>query len=216
MALQDTNFAKPYFLRSDYLQGNSFDGTLYTRSNHRILVLPEELVVGLHKAIEYQAGQAMPVIMYTCGRKWGERMFYRWEQEWQYFYSRELAESLFEEFAMWLKQAFSFYGWGDISIDLSLSEEGIVQFNLKNSVLPKLTQSLESPHVCGIFEGLLAAVSSELSGRDLECVETQCCKSGHDHCHFAVALPQFIDPVRSQRLQGASQDAMMETLRGRA
>ncbi|TNE49174.1 MAG: hypothetical protein EP343_12905 [Deltaproteobacteria bacterium] len=206
---------KPYFLRSDYIRGNSRNGTLMTRSNHRMIVLPEELIQGLHKAIEYQAGQALPIIMYTCGRKWGERLFRRWGQEWQQFHNKDWMQTSFAGFEVWLQEAFRYHGWGALSLDFSLENQGIVQYELKNSVLAKLLQDIETNHCCGIFSGLLAAITSGISGRELDAIEIECAHSGAPSCRFAVSIPEWIEKGRDVRRDGGSATEILQAIQAR-
>lgn len=211
--MQSTLAMRPYYLKNDYIKGNAFDGTLMSKSNHRLLLLPEELIIGLHEAIEYEAGQAMPVITYTCGRSWGERLVKRWEQEWDFFYQTELKAASFVYFEQWLKQSFLFHGWGEIELDFSLQDEGLLQFWLEDSVLAHLLKSLDAPRSCGIFSGLLAALTSGICERELEAVELECSKSGAERCHFVVAVPSLIEQARKMQLDGDSPQDIMRALR---
>ena len=203
---------RPYFLRRDYLQGDSRLGTIQSKGGHRMIVLPEELIIGLHNAIEKETGHAWSVVAYTCGFKWGERLLKTWIAEWRTFYQVELDRADYVYFQAWMLQAFEFYGWGQLEIDFSLEHEGMIQYWLKDSVLVRLLDDLEDSHVCEIFAGLLAAVTSWLAGRDLAGLEISCAKSGYDRCRFAVMMPDHIERARDVKLQGGAPEAILAAL----
>lgn len=203
---------RPYFYRNDYMQGDSRLGTLTSKGGHRLLALPEELITGLHKAIEHETGRAWSIVAYTCGYKWGQRLLKTWMAEWRTFYQMELDRADYVYFQSWLGAAFEFYGWGQIELDFSLEQEGVIQYWLKDSVLVPLLAEFDDTHVCEIFAGLLAAMTSWLAGRELAGIEISCAKSGYERCRFAVAMPEYIEKARDQKLRGASADDILAAL----
>jgi len=150
--------------------------------------------------------------MYTCGRRWGERIIKRWEQEWQHFYDAVVDQSDFPTFEIWLQTCFRYHGWGELTIDFSEENDGVLYFNIKHCVLAKLLHDMEDDHVCEIFTGFFAAISSWLSGRTLEAIQIDCEKSGAPECRFAVALADRIERARDARMSGGSRDDVLNAL----
>jgi hypothetical protein len=202
----------PYFLKSDYLQGSAYEGTIHTRYGDRMLVLPEELVQGLHRAVAFETGRALPIIMYTCGKRWGARVVKRWEDGWRQAYQERMDGAAFTMVAAWLDSAFRYNGWGGLEIDFSLENEGVVQFFVKDCVFARLLHDSEEPMVGDIFAGLFASLSSWLSGRDLECVQVACEKSGADRSRFVVSTPERVAAVRTMRMEDAGTEQLLVKL----
>lgn len=206
---------RPYFFRDDYVMGRPQKGTLETNKSQRVLVLPEELIEGLHQSLEEQTGHAWPIVAHTCGRKWGERLMRLWRVEWGHFYGKKIEDVHWIHFEVWLTQAFKYYGWGELEVDFELEEEGIVQVYLKDSVLARLLEGVvDNDHVCEIFAGLLGAVFSSLTREELTALEVACSAGGHERCQFAVAREEYIEDGRQARLEGGSQEAILEAIRG--
>lgn len=203
---------RPYFHRDDYIKGSPYEGTLKTYTGQRVIVLPEELLQGLHNAIVHETGRAWGVVAYTCGRKWGERLLTSWQREWSHYYKQEVAGADYVYFEQWIKAAFKFYGWGELELDFSLQDQGVVQCWLKDSVLARLLGNLDEQHVCHIFAGLFAAVFTSLAGRELDALEVACAKSGAARCQFAIAMPEHVERARRAQLEGAGSDAIMAAL----
>lgn len=204
---------RPYFLSDNYLSGQPNQGTLRVDGDERVVVLPEELICGLHRALEYETGHAWPIVAYTCGRKWGQRLLAHWRGEWARHYGVALDDAPFPHFEVWLAEAFAFFGWGRLEVDFSLEQRGVVQCFLEQSVLARLLKDVvEHDHVCEIFTGLFAAVISDLAGVELEALEVACEAGGHRRCHFVVAREAYIERARSARLDGGSPEAILEAL----
>ena len=73
----------PHFERDDYLSGDFDAGTLTTTFGTRVIVLPEELIRGLHEALEFETGRAWSIVCYSCGRNWGARLMQMMQNEWR-------------------------------------------------------------------------------------------------------------------------------------
>lgn len=212
MSVTQAPVMRPYFHRDDYIKGDPFEGTLKTHMGQRVIVLPEELLQGLHNAIVHETGRAWGVVAYTCGRKWGERLMRSWQKEWTHHYQQEVTTADFVYFEQWLRAAFSFYGWGELELDFSLQDQGVVQCWLKGSVLARLLGDLEDKYVCHIFAGMFASMFTKLAGRELDALEIACARSGAERCRFVVAMPEYIERARRGQLEGADTDTMLDAL----
>lgn len=204
--------AVPYFRRPDYLQGSAFEGTIRTSAGERLVMLPEDLIRGLHKAIEFETGRALPIITYTCGRRWGQRVVGRWTANWERSYNGILESADYTDFEAWLKDAFRFHGWGDLAVDFSLATHGMVEFRIANCVLPRLLADLETTMVADIFAGLFASLVSSLVGRELECAQVACEKSGAPACRFLVATGARVERARQVRMDGGSTEQIISSM----
>lgn len=202
----------PYVYRDNYLEGSFQEGLVRTSAGNRVVVLPEEMLVGLHRALIQEAGAAWSIISYTCGRRWGERLLDTIESEWRSYYGKRFESADFPIFEAWLKAYFSYYGWADLEIDFEQAPEGIVEFILTDSVLEVLLADLDRTHVNEIFAGVLAALVSRLAGRELECLEVESALADAERSRLAVALPERVEEARRVRVDGGSPEKIREVL----
>ena len=190
----------PYFYRSGYLEGDFQEGTIKVETGTRIVVLPEDLLRGLHAALKFETGRAWRIVAYECGRSWGGRFLQSVQQEWRNYYGMRFDDCEYYIFENWLSEYFSFLGWGDLKIDFSREEEGMVQFYLRDSILDELLEEFDAGYVNEIFAGLLASTATWLSGRELGCVEIESPKNGADRSRFICGLPERVERARKARL----------------
>lgn len=202
----------PYVRRDDYLDGSFEEGLVQTSEGIRLVVLPEDLLIGLHRALKREAGAAWSLVAYTCGRRWGERLLATIESEWRTYYGESFDHADFPVFEAWLSDYFSFYGWGDIDLDFSKADEGVVQFWLEDSVLDLLLEDLDETYVNEIFAGVLAAMVSRLAGREVECLEVESVFDGADRSRIVAAIPERIEEARRVRVDGGDVDEMLSIL----
>jgi hypothetical protein len=203
----------PHQLRGDYLRASARDGTLLDKLDRRTVVLPEELVVGLHNAIIEETGHAWTIIAYNCGRRWGGRLFESWQAEWERLYDIDLYQADFLLFERWLDVCFAYYGWGGIHMDFERQGEGLIDITLEDSILAELLADIDSETVCEIFSGLLASIVSSLAGEEIGCLELTCAHHDeHDSCHFVVGLEERIERARLERMRGKGVEALEAAL----
>jgi hypothetical protein len=205
----------PFVWRDDYLDQNLDGGRMTTRAGTRLVVMPEELIRGLHEALHHEAGAAWSLIAYTCGRRWGERLSDTIDREWRHYHGQSFEQADFPVFEGGLEAYFDFYGWADLEIDFSREREGIVQFWLADSIFDRLLggDAFDGAYVNEIFAGVLGAMTSRLAGRELECLEIQsAAEDSVERSRLAVALPERIEEARHARLDGADVEELLEIL----
>lgn len=202
----------PYFYRSSYLQGDFEAGTLRTEHGHRVIVLPEELLKGLHKAITYETGRAWNLVAYTCGQHWSEKFLRNMQSEWREYYSQTFEKCDFSIFESWVAEYFKFQGWGTLSIDFSMEEQGLVQFFIEDSIFDRLLDDLGEDYVNEIFAGFLGGLASWLASRDLSCIEVESPQKGAERSRLIVGLPERVESARRVRVSGGTTDDMIAAL----
>ncbi len=206
----------PYFERKNYLEADPYTGTLTTPDSRRMIALPQDLILGLHQTLVEETGRAWPIVIYRCGRKWGERMVETWRDEWRDFYGVSFNEAEYAVFEHWLRRLFAHNGWGELTLDFERQSQGLLEFRLEQSVLVSVLESMEASRVCDLFAGIFAALASSLAGRELEAIELSCSHHDeHESCSFMVALPERVEKARRKRLSDASADELLEILQER-
>lgn len=203
---------RPYYERQTYLQSDFREGVLKTESGRRVIILPQELVLGVHQAIEYETGRAWNLVANLCGRRWGERLLLTVREEWRHFHRTSMDHVEFDFFEEWLKGYFRFHGWGRLEMDFSMERQGLVEFRLYDSVLDRLLASLPGGYVNEIFTGLLASWISWFSGEELDCLEIASPHLGAECARLIVGTTPRIEAARRRRAAGGDLEAMMEVL----
>lgn len=201
----------PHFERDDYLSGDFDAGTLTTTFGTRVIVLPEELIRGLHEALEFETGRAWSIVCYSCGRNWGARLMQMMQNEWREHHRQQLEHMDFHMFEVWMRDYFKFNGWGELEIDFSMETRGVVLFHLRDSVLDTILEDFPHDFVNEIFAGVIAAMSTWLAGRDLDCLEVAQASEGSGAV-LAVTLPERVTLARRLRASGASDEEMLDAL----
>ena len=192
----------PYFRRANYLRSNFDEGIVRTKAGSRVIILPQELVQGVHQAIEYETGKAWNLVVYLCGRRWGERLLGSVRQEWRQFHHTSVDHIDFSVVQRWLREYFAFHGWGHLEVDFSREDDGLVLFSLQDSVLDRLLSNLSGGYVNEIFCGLLAAWVSWFASAELECIEVESPQHGADKALLAVGIRDRIEAARKARARG--------------
>lgn len=200
----------PYFYRSGYLSGDFQEGTLMLEGGTRMVVLPEDLIQGLHAALKYETGRAWRIVAYECGRSWGGRFLQSIQQEWRTYYGMRFDDCEYYIFENWLSEYFEFLGWGKLEVDFSREEEGMVQFYLGDSILDELLGDFDAVYVNEIFAGLLASLATWLSGRELGCLEIESPQQEAERSRLICGLPDRIERARRARVHDVNSEQLIK------
>ena len=178
-------FAKNPYREGEYFSLNVRNGVIRSPIGTRMVAIPEDLVLGLAAGLEEECGSATKVVLYACGRSWGQRCMKRLGIETRQFYQRDQAELPLHFHTQVLRRVWALYGWGLLQFDHSTSDKGLLEAIVENAMYSDVVGNVgkTTDH---IIAGVLAAILSELAGRELHAVEI-CCKSkGDARCHFMI------------------------------
>lgn len=197
-----------YFAESTYLQTDVATGVTRNRAGTRICTLTSDFMLGLRNAMIHECGQASDEVFRTCGRRWGKQVASRFRAEMSQYYGRPLEELSMATFTASLIQLFSHHGWGLLRLDYALYDKGILVVGITNAIYSSLVSSTE-----GIAEplmaGMLAGLFSEISGEDLDCVQTQVAKQSGEESRFVVSLAARLMDAHQWLEQGKGHDAIV-------
>lgn len=185
-----------YFAFNTYVRGDLELGLLENRRGDRILALPDTLVRAIYKGLEQETGQAARLVLFNCGRWWGKHFYVRFCEEIGEYYHQSLGQMEMIEFIQCLQQCWKTHGWGTLEIDADYSQQGFLLIRTTNSPFSHEAPQWERP-VCYLEAGLLSIFFSQLTGRDLHCVQTSCQSLGADYNYFVLGL--------SDRLKGTEE-----------
>lgn len=166
------------------LRGNFFAGPGRVRTNvrtgvarngagTRILTIPADFLRAAQQVLVQECGPGASLIWKSCGRAWGQRFAARWEKELRAFHGMEVLDLSVAEFTTLLEQLFCHNGWGTLTIDLSQVEQGLIEAEVRSPIMASLVSEQDNGRDA-LFVGLLAALLSHFSGRELDCVQTDC------------------------------------------
>ncbi|MEM9456451.1 MAG: V4R domain-containing protein [Myxococcota bacterium] len=196
----------------EYFSHNVNSGTIRAPTGTRMLTVPEHLLIGIHEALLEETGAASPVVLYRCGRWWGRRFAQRYFAEVRHFYRVDAGELSLGVFLMLLRRAWGMMGWGNLEISFGLREHGFIEAKVQGSIYSEVIGHHEQPRE-QLVAGLLASIIGEISGRELECVQTSCKSVGAEQCVFLVGIKSRIDLLEAWVRQGRSHASIVETIR---
>jgi len=204
------SLSNPY-LPEEYFSHNLASGVIRAPTGTRMLIVPEQLLRGIHEALQEETGAAAGVVLYRCGRWWGRRFAQRYLAELRHFYQLDAAELSLGVFVVLLRRAWGMLGWGRLELSFALQDHGFLEAHVHGSVYSDVVGTSDQPSE-QLVAGLLASLVSELAGRELECVQTTCKSVGSDRCVFLVGIKSRIDLINTWVRQGRSHATIVESI----
>jgi predicted hydrocarbon binding protein len=183
------------FYETDYFIHDLAHGKLANRSGTKMCYLPSEMLLALQQVLAEETGPEWRAILLRVGRLWGRRVARRFQRELTDYYARPLHEMPMAELKTILEGYFRYHGWGRLTLDFSIGEQGFILATLDQSAFVEIVGQSEFP-IDSIVSGLLAEFFCQLSDRtDLQCIETECSAMGHLHCRFIIGTESRLAPV---------------------
>jgi predicted hydrocarbon binding protein len=200
-----------YFASDVYVHSDLEMGLLENRRGDRLLALPETFLQAIHAGLEKETGQASSLVLMNCGRWWGKNFYARFCEEVSDYYEKPLAEMPMVELLQCLRQCWTTHGWGKIDLDHTYQQHGFLVIKIYNS--PFITSSPKAERPVGFLEmGILSSFFSQLTGRDLHCVQTSCQSQSSDSSYFVLGLAKRLEPVEKMVMDGKPHEAIMQSL----
>jgi uncharacterized protein len=200
-----------YYAAKTYVHGDLELGILENRRGDRLIAIPETLIQGIYAGLDKETGQASKLVLFNCGRWWGKNFANRLRDELSDYYGTTLSAMTMADFLQCLRQCWITYGWGTLELDQSYQDRGFLIIQGWNSPFASLAPKINAP-VCYLEAGVLAAVFSQLSGRELHCVQTTCESMEADCNRFVLGLAKRLKPAENLIQSQLSHPAIMEQL----
>ena len=195
----------------DFLKFAVQRGTVHTRSGLRAFLATEDFVVGLHRGLEEEVGDAASMILYKCGFRWGVEDMKVFvpiiEQEYNLRFDDMDIHFLLETWWWW----FQTQGWGAWRLDLSQRKQGMVTVDVFDSAIAKSLGNVGKP-TCYLYSGVLAGVFTYIAKRDLAGIEVQCYAMGEDFCRFLIGSEKRINAAQFWLTEGATATEIVSRL----
>lgn len=193
-----------------YVRGDLEVGLLENRQGDRLLALPETLIQGIYSGLERETGQASRLVLFNCGKWWGKSFYTRFCEQVTGYYSVPLANMPMVEFLQALQECWMVHGWGKIELDQTYQQRGFLVVKIKNSAFARLAPKQGHP-VCYLEAGVLASFFSQLTGKELNCIQTTCESMGADCNRFLLGIRQRLEPVETM-VTNLDHEAIMQQL----
>lgn len=200
-----------YFAFDAYVRSDLEMGLLENRRGDRLLALPEPLIQAIYAGLDRETGQATRLVLFNCGRWWGKNFYIRFREELTEYYGQAMADMPMIEFIKCLQQCWLSHGWGKIDLDQSFQHRGFLVIKVWNSPFARQAPKGDRP-VCDLEAGILSSFFSQLTGKDLGCVQTTCESQGADCNRFILGLAKRLEAVEAMREQRLDHDAILQHL----
>lgn len=202
-----------YYAPTTYVHSDLESGLLTSRHGDRLLALPGSLIQGIYSGLEYETGMAARLVLKHCGRLWGKEFFRRFAAEMTACYGQPLADLEMGLFLQNLQQAWKTHGWGLLTLDWQHKDQGILIVEILHSPFSALApKHLNRP--MGFLEaGLLGTWFSQITGRELGCVQTQSEACGAESNLFLITTAERLRQAEAWVDEGLSHAQVLEKIR---
>ncbi|MEM6734051.1 MAG: V4R domain-containing protein [Myxococcota bacterium] len=165
-------------------------GRLFTRDGRRTMLATDDLLAGLHLALDETLGDAAGEVLYLFGCEWGKQNVIGFEQRFARAFGNPPADMLFSMVLQawwWPLQASGFGTW---RYDLEHHDEGLIYVDVWDSMV---SAPAGGHAACHFYAGMFAAVFGHFANRELSAIEIQCTGTGESHCRFLVGSSRRIN-----------------------
>jgi uncharacterized protein len=196
----------------DFFEGDPEQGTIVDWHGSRNVLVTEDFIIGLMEGLEGLGDGSATLLMYSIGCEWGQRDAQVFEQRFEQEFDRDVRQTnlLFLLETWWWP--FTSQGWGRWEVDIADRQQGFLSINIFDSVVARTMGTVGKP-VCFLYAGLFAGFFTELTKRQLSCIEIQCHSMGAAHCTFLLGAPDRISAAASWLRQGATAEEILQRLR---
>lgn len=209
--LVDGRLPSNYFASDVYVRGTLELGLLENRRGDRLLALPSVFLKAIYNGLDHETGQATWLVLRNCGLWWGKNFYARFCEELSDYYKKPIAAFAMAEFLQAMQECWRTHGWGQVELDTDYHRQGFLVVMIQNS--PFTAEVTEAKQPSGALEaGILQSFFSQLTGRELECVQTTCESLGADRNRFVLGLGSRLQSVTALVEEGQSHDAIMQML----
>lgn len=209
--LIDNRLPGNYFASDLYVRGSLELGLLENRRGDRLLAIPEPLLKAIYAGLEKETGSASKMVLYNCGRWWGKNFYARFCEELSDYYGKPMADLSMVEFLQSLQQCWQTHGWGQIHLDTTYRERGFLVVDIWRSPFTAYAPKGQQPSGA-LEQGIIEVFFSQLTGRELKCIQTSCDSKGDDCNRFVLGLEKRLQAAEPLINGGQTHQSVMQTL----
>ncbi len=164
--MQKESIPTNYFNPRAYVKSDPASGLLSTRKGKRLIALPDLLINSIHDTLRSEAGEAASIAFYTFGFSWGKSFYERMRKEIESYYNTSISEMNAPEFFATLQQLWGVHGLGQITVDFSHTQQGLLLVTIENSSISIADENADSKSF-SVEAGFLGGWFSAQTGQDL-------------------------------------------------
>lgn len=177
-----------------YLNLDMRTGVIRNRFGTKSILLSGFLLKGIYIGLKNECGPAWKLVLRSCGEIWGEKFSDRFLREIGEFYGQNLNEMSMGRFKACVEEYFATAGWGKVTVDFSIIHKGLIQIEVENPILGEVFEDVGEK--CDVlFEGVFKKLFSKISGKQLDCYETQGIAEGAPTSVFLIGAADRFEQV---------------------
>lgn len=210
--VKESNLKGNYYSPDAYLVGDVESGLIENRQGARLIAMPEPLIQGLYIGLNAELGQAAGLVLFRCGYRWGKHFYRRFIEEVSSYYNIPVNKMEMSLFLQCFKECWKTHGWGSLNLGFRYYQQGFIVANLKNSAFAQ--NAIENPEEpqCFVEAGILSSFFSQLTGKELHCVQTACQTLGAPSNYFVIGLEKRVQKAEAWRGEGQDHNTIMDRL----
>ena len=209
--LKEQQLPGNYFAYDVYVKGDLELGLLENRRGDRLLAIPETLISAIYSGLEHETGSAARLVLFNCGKWWGKNFYVRFCEEISDYYGKTISQMEMVQFIQCFQQFWKTMGWGSFELNQDHYQDGFLIIIAKNSPYADQAPNWKRP-VCFLEAGILTSFFSQLTGRELLCLQTTCESLGSDSNRFILGLSDRIKPAEPWILEGQDHETILQNL----
>lgn len=206
-----SNVQADCFSETEYFLTDIARGVTTNPQGKRIISLSEDFLSGFREALVDECGPAANEVLYSCGKMTGDLVGVRLSNEISEFYGQSVHTLGVPLYDTILHSYFSHHGWGYFHSDYSSIHQGLIVIEFENSIFQSFLAREDRP-LESLLAGLLSGIYSQVSGQDLECLQTDCSSLGSPKSRFVLGLKERIEQVRPALESGNSHNEILDQL----
>lgn len=189
------------FFSPDSCQYDLLEGTITNIGGGRLIHLSADVVLGVHQALVDETGPAWRLILKNCGSIWGHRVAGNLDRDLKLVFQTTPGDLPMNDYVRLIEGYFRAHGWGRLTLGLDHADaHGVITARLDDSLFAEVLTE-ETGHVDHLVAGMLRGLFEHVSGRELDCLEIACARTGAEACEFVISgrarLSEYEDSVDS-------------------
>ncbi len=170
-----------------------------------------ELLRALHQTLKIECGPAADAILHAAGRTYGRSIGQRISMDLVAHAGESLSDLPAAVVQASLASYFARLGWGRVDFDFARFAEGLVEISVTKG--PSIAWSEPAvPAADQLFGGVFAGLFAELSGVELDCLQTDYEVAGSAPARFIIGLSIRLSQVANLARQGQPHASVVTAL----
>jgi predicted hydrocarbon binding protein len=186
------------------------DGRLLM-SDSALVAWTPELLRALHQTLKNECGPAASTILHSAGRTYGRSLGQRISMDLAAYVGDSFSDLPTAVVQASLVSYFARLGWGRVDFDFTRFAEGLIEISVTNAASTAWSEPV-MPTADHLLAGVFAGLFAELSGVELDCLQTECEVAGSAPARFIIGLSIRLSHVANLARQGQPHASVVTAL----